>query len=574
MRTTYNISIILSCAALAIVLLASTPALAARGQGVTTDQLPEELRGLTIENKFIRGQGVPIGRVRTLRGHLLVRHGNSPQVYFAARGDNLYAHDELFTLKKSRVRIRFTTADIVNMGADTNIRVDELVDDRKKRVKRTKMNMLRGKAMFYVMRLMKYNKVDTQITTPTAVCGVRGTKFGLIVQKKTDNLWSMGQPLYLADASGMPLSNLLAANGSADSLTVMLMEAGTGFIKSGGVTTTLNTGQTGTSGPAGPPAVTPTDPNVSRSLNNETGSGPTPIDDDDNGDQGGGEPPIYDPRPPIDEVTQQGGQRPFEHYGYFSALLSRVSPSPWPEEVYHAQKRHNHDNDGEPEPVPPGIVGTAVTGGGDVVAFHPPPQPGLEPVLDKVDTPFEGAATNLNLPVTAFKIGFNAFQEWGFWEVPMTFMSDSGSYTYMLQGVCVHGNRPTPEALGNLAGISGHYTGNAWGLLQMGGTKSILTGTMEADLVLGSPTAQNFKVLTQDSSGNRVDIFQTGAITFDANGEADLFHTSNVDMQIGGMSANTGRGTLGVFDNGAAVGGTAGMEYSGDAAVVGFQGTK
>jgi len=535
------------------------------------------LQELTIQKQFIRGQGVPIGKVRTLRGHLIVRHGNSPQAYFAARGDNLYAHDELFTLKKSRVRIRFTTADIVNMGADTRIRVDELVDDRQKRVKRTKMNMVRGKAMFYVMRLLKYNRVDTQVTTPTAVCGVRGTKFGLIVKKKTDNLWSMGQPLYLADASGMPLSRLLAANGGANSLTIMLMEAGVGFIKSGGVTTDLNTGQTGTSGPTGPPSVTRTDPSVSLDLNNTTdpgaGAGGT-------GDTGGtgvddtGDDPNAANRATQDatnqnaNVTQQAltDARPTEHKGYFSALLSEVSPSPYPLYVFQAVKLHDHDN----EPVPPGIVGTTVAGGGDEIEFHP--GSGSEPILKKVYTPY-GMAT-LNLPVTGFEIGFNAWQEWGFWEVPQfNFLGTS----YIVQGVYVHGD-PTPKD--NITGIAGHFSGDAWGILQIGANKYILSeGKMDVDLVMGSPEAQNFKFETwhpSNPTGLRVEGDQTGTITFDGpNGEATLEHYSNIIYKIGGMDANYGSGHLGVFGNGEAAGGTSAIDgYSGEKAAVGYQGTQ
>lgn len=315
---------------------------------------------------------------------------------------------------------------------------------------------------------------------------------------------------------------------------------------------------------------------MSQDLNNTTdpgaGTGGTSDTGDTGGDDTGDDPnaankAAQDATNQTSNVTQQGltDARPTEHIGYFAAMLSRVSGSPGWDRVFQSQQQQDHEA--------PNIIGTAVTGGGDVVKFDG--TPGTEPILQDVDTNMEGAMTHppLPLPVTAFEIGFNAWQEWGFWEVPGTFMIPTGFYSYMLQGVYVHGD-PTPKD--KIAGIYGHYQGNAWGILQMGAAKSILTGTMEVDLVMGSPTAQNFKVLTQDSSGNKVDIFQTGAITFSGpNGEADLYHTSNVDMQIGGMSANTGRGTLGVFGpNGEAVGGTAGMEYSGDAAVVGFQGTK
>ena len=93
MRTIYRSFILASCAVLVITVICGLPAKAqaatARGQGITTAQLPEELRSITVQSRFIPGQGAPIGKVRRLRGQLVVRHGNAPEAYFAAQGDNL-----------------------------------------------------------------------------------------------------------------------------------------------------------------------------------------------------------------------------------------------------------------------------------------------------------------------------------------------------------------------------------------------------------------------------------------------------------------------------------------------------
>ena len=60
--------------------------------------------------------------------------------------------------------------------------------------------MLRGKAMFYVFRLFKYGKIDSSVNTPTAIIGVRGTKFGTEVRPSGESR-AQTQPGYLTDAS-------------------------------------------------------------------------------------------------------------------------------------------------------------------------------------------------------------------------------------------------------------------------------------------------------------------------------------------------------------------------------------
>lgn len=557
---------------------------AARGQGVTTDQLPEELRALNVQKQFIRGAGVPVGKVGKIRGHLVVRHGNAPEAYFAAQGDSLYANDELFTLIKSRVRIRFTTADIVNMGADSRIRVDELVDDRKNRVKKTRMSMLRGKAMFYVMRLLKYNSVDTAVKTPTAVCGVRGTKFAVIVRKKTDLFSSM--PLYLADVSGTAPNRLLADNGGDDTETVMVMVEGNGYMSAGGTTTNLDGGQTGTAGPTGPPATGDATPGQIQGLNNETnpdaGGGGGDGDDGtgDTGDTGAAGDAGQDATDRTNVVNQQGfvqaAPRPTKRIGYFAALLTRYEHATYsggtaaPGDVDHAYLSPSaQDHEG------PNIVGTSITNGGtDLIKFDGSTT--APPVVTHVDTqPGDTLDTELGPQhqVQYQEVGFNPFLVWGFWNMT-TLMEIPGTGTWVIDnaGVYVHGD-PTE----NLNGITGHYVGTAWGTMwNQGGPGIRMDGTMSADVALGSTVLKNLNVSVTDGGSSSVTIWQDPGQQATFDDTANLNYSSgDVNMQINGGAVAYGDVSVGLFGpNGEAMGGAATVYGGGDKAVVGFEGTK
>ncbi|MFH1980811.1 MAG: FecR family protein [Pseudomonadota bacterium] len=577
MRTIDKVSTIVSCMALALAIICGPPSAAAataRGQGVTDAQLPEELRAITVQRQFIPGQGVPIGMVQNMRGHLIVRRGNDRQAFFAAEGDDLYAHDDLFTLEESRVRVRFSSADIVNMGADSRIRVDELVDDRQNGEKKTRLSMLRGKAMFYVMRLLKYNKVDTEVHTPTAVCGVRGTKFGVIVQKKTGLLSSRRGPIYLAAAPGMPLNLLLADNGAGGGTeTIMIMEEGSGFMTAGGTTAGLESGQTGTAGPTGPPATGPTDPNLSQALNNETdpGVGGGSGSGGGGGDNGEGTSGTSttgdagdDSADTASTITQQGltNASPTHKIGYFAAMLTRNEyGTPLPDNVFISTDRQDYEG--------PDILGTAITGGGDIV-FNG--RPGEAPTASRVVANWGVPVTNLGPQhqVQATRIGHNQFLEWGYWIMPAAMTSGSAIYVIDNPGVYVHGD-PTPSE--NLAGIFGHYTGTAWGTLWNDSGGSKLTGTMTADVAMGGPVLKNLGVSATNGT-NTVTVHQTSDIYIYPPGGFNL-DSRNADFKIDGNYAN-GRAIGGFYGpNGEALGGSAAMSYgSGNHAVLGFEGKR
>jgi len=85
------------------------------------------------------------------------------------------------------------------MSVNSNLDVDEVALDRKKQEKRSIFSMLKGKAMFYSLRLLSLKKNNMRLKTPTAVVGVRGTKFGVHVYK-LDKRTGESRGILLADA--------------------------------------------------------------------------------------------------------------------------------------------------------------------------------------------------------------------------------------------------------------------------------------------------------------------------------------------------------------------------------------
>lgn len=152
-----------------------------RGTGVPTEALPPNLKDLRVKDYFVRAVQKKVGIIHALNGHVVVIHKTTKEAYFGKEGDLIYENDSLNTLANSRCRIKFVDEDIVTMAPETEFSVDSFEDLRHKRAKRSFFSMLKGKAMFYALRLLKYNQIRFKVRTPTAVLGVRGTKFGVHV---------------------------------------------------------------------------------------------------------------------------------------------------------------------------------------------------------------------------------------------------------------------------------------------------------------------------------------------------------------------------------------------------------
>jgi hypothetical protein len=250
-----------------------------RGMAVPQQDLPTDLEAYDVKDFFIPAQADKVGYIQTIIGHVVVVHEETGQAYFAVKGDAIFQQDSFITLENARCRIKFTTQDVVTMGANTRITVNELVDDRKSKKKKSLLSMLRGKAMFYVVRLFKYKRTEAAVKTPTAVCGVRGTQFGIEIQN-ADGGRAQAVPIYLADASGGSWP-LLAQAGTGEQ-TIVYFYDGQGELcnAEGGGCFPVKQGDSGLVDQEGNVYVSTADPDKAEQFRRATDVGPGAGEDD------------------------------------------------------------------------------------------------------------------------------------------------------------------------------------------------------------------------------------------------------------------------------------------------------
>ncbi|MBN2125375.1 MAG: FecR domain-containing protein, partial [Deltaproteobacteria bacterium] len=187
---------------LGLILFLATAAWAQpRGGDSPPEDLPEELRGLDIKDDPIASSCAQAGVIHALQGRVVVVRGDTGNAFFGAGGDAIHEGDALHTLAESRCRVRLLSDDVVTMAPETRFSVDSFSDRREEGCKTSLFSMLKGKAMFYALRLLKYKETRFTLKTPTAVVGVRGTKFGAHVYRTGGETSARG-PFRVADRGG------------------------------------------------------------------------------------------------------------------------------------------------------------------------------------------------------------------------------------------------------------------------------------------------------------------------------------------------------------------------------------
>ena len=464
---------------------------AGRGKAASSALLPRELKNISVKDDFIPSSGKEAGVIRTVVGHVVVSRDNLRQAYFAAAGDKLYEKDVLFTLKKSRCRFKLHNEDTVTLGENARLGITSFADDRKSQEKRSAFDMARGKAMFFTMRLFKHKGSSMTVSTPTAVAGVRGTKFGVEVIE-LDEAPSAALPLLVADASNTnSFRHLAQANPLPPVKTNVYVYEGMVDVTSTatGETKTLQDGQgvTAGSGGLGSPFQTPKD--TAKQFEEDTSVEPPAIIG--LGTEGG----FTDQNPlntgPLDtsSLTQNLNTLPLvpttTREGYFVGMLTRD----WGggEKGYDftlmSETIQNSSNAkaegsyyyGEGGPFTDFVRIEGTGGSRQVVEYYC----GSENI----------SASGLPQPMQQIELGSNANMEWGSWTQPSAMTINEGVYYFDNKGYYVWGDRTVTMP----ASIEAHYSGPALGTV-WGGIEKSGSFSMDVSLSGASGSINNFQV--------------------------------------------------------------------------------
>ncbi|MBN2125008.1 MAG: FecR domain-containing protein [Deltaproteobacteria bacterium] len=509
-----------------------------RGQGVPAGALPEALRNLDVKDVFLASDLNRVGVIHALEGNVVVVHRSTNAAYFGKEGDPVYENDSLNTLADSRCRIRFVNEDVVTMAPDTVFAVENFVDQRGQGKKASLFSMIKGRAMFYAMRLFGYKDARFTLKTPTVTVGVRGTKFGAYVYWEKEKTAGMPDGILVADSGNSLGSYLAQITPEGKSYTDCHSEDGTLDVDG----KTVGAGQMyrGEDG-----AIIPTPPGILQKFREATDikKGEAKGEEGETLVQDTGEEDTLSRRTDIQEdvtnVTQtqtgikseEGKATEFTPLppplkGYFSALLLYKS-SNWVRDAFASTSLQETDplNDAYAY----GVIssnnyieadevdnGAHIPAEGDVFLFG------------------EGSSEDKDMEGTSNYLGRYTYLQWGY-VTPSTFPEFTiGANTYefankfwFLEGY------PTGDS--QIAALSGQYSysGVVHGTYHDSSGTVDLAGTYSSQVDFGSATIQNFS-LNASGGAHNIDFTQSGTKAIDAHGQFTLHDPSHGTFNIDG----------------------------------------
>lgn len=134
-------------------------------------------KGLVINDKLSLGRGIPIGKVLSVQGNVIMIHPGDTAEYKADKELPVYERDTLITQKNGRVEILLNDESKLILASETKLELTKSVYDPKMKTRSSLINMAIGKARFLVTKQANFNSSQFKVKTNTAVAGVRGSDF-------------------------------------------------------------------------------------------------------------------------------------------------------------------------------------------------------------------------------------------------------------------------------------------------------------------------------------------------------------------------------------------------------------
>lgn len=160
---------------------------------------------VTVMKGFQPGTGLSVGEVQEVHGTVLVLHYGSDRAYRLQEKMPVFRGDTLITEQDSRVALLLIDKSALSLAPRSKMLIKRSFYDAssQKEKRNTKIQLLFGRLRSFVSKIA--GDSDYTITTPTAVAGVRGTDFALVVgpvSRKPSRCETFSQPSSSLSSSG------------------------------------------------------------------------------------------------------------------------------------------------------------------------------------------------------------------------------------------------------------------------------------------------------------------------------------------------------------------------------------
>jgi hypothetical protein len=151
--------------------------------------------GMEIKQVYQAGSGLPVGKIQSIWGDVIIIHTGAEDAYPARVGLPLFSGDTIITDRHAGFSCRLKDGSTVKLAAESKLKIDFSEHDFQRRSSITLLSLLAGRAGFQVAKLDAFSPREFKVETGRLFIWARQARFAVFMLAETTEVIALRDSL-------------------------------------------------------------------------------------------------------------------------------------------------------------------------------------------------------------------------------------------------------------------------------------------------------------------------------------------------------------------------------------------
>jgi len=147
--------------------------------------LPAEM---VIKKVYQAGSGLPLGKVQSIWGDVVIVHAGAEDAYRAGVGLPLFRGDTIITNHNASFSCQLKDGSTVKLSENSKLKINLSTHDNQRKSSISSLSLIAGKAYFQIATLKGFEPREFKVETESLIAGGRQAHFAIFILEETTEI--------------------------------------------------------------------------------------------------------------------------------------------------------------------------------------------------------------------------------------------------------------------------------------------------------------------------------------------------------------------------------------------------
>ena len=137
--------------------------------------------GMEVKKVYQAGSGMPVGKIQSVWGDVVIVHAGSEEAYRAKTGLPLYRRDTIMTSSNASLTCRLRDGSIFKLAEDSKLKINLSAHDNQRKSSISSLFLISGKAHIQIAKLDDFEPREFKVETDLFIAGGRQADFAILL---------------------------------------------------------------------------------------------------------------------------------------------------------------------------------------------------------------------------------------------------------------------------------------------------------------------------------------------------------------------------------------------------------